>query len=359
VQIHLTDLAIRQLASGTYFDIRTPAFGIRIGKNRKTWIVLKGKTRAKVTIGHYPALSLQEARRKALVALGSPYAPSQAPTFLEAREDFLEAQQERLRPYSFYQAKRNLNRHFHWQKPIDKITHNDVASALEEIDAPSQRAHAQKDVTTFFNWCVPRYIQASPCQGLKKPQQKARDRILTTDELKKVWRQAQEIGYPFGTIVQLLILLGQRRGETAALRRSWIKDGVLNIPSEITKNANDQILPLPPLAWKIICTTPNMGDLLFPARGRDHPFSGFGASKLNLDKCGVKNYTLHDLRRTASSIWAQIGIPQHINDRLLNHVSSGKFSQVARIYNRYEYLDEKRDALERYERFLLNLLASS
>ena len=245
-----SDLVLRQLASATYFDTRTPAFGIRIGKSCKTWIVLKGKNRDKVTIGHYPALSLQEARIKALVALGSPYAPSQAPTFIEARADFLEAQEKRLRPYSFYQAKRNLTRHFDWQKAIDKITRNDVAFALDEIGAPSQRAHAQKDVTTFFNWCVPRYLQASPCQGLKKPLQKARDRILTTDELKKVWKRAQEIGYPFGIIVQLLILLGQRRGETAGLRRSWIRDGVLTIPAEVTKNANEQTLPLSPLALK-------------------------------------------------------------------------------------------------------------
>lgn len=351
--LNLTDIAVRQLGPGTYFDTKTPAFGIRVGKNRKTWIVLKGPTRAKVTIGHYPAISLQDARKKALVALGSPYAPSTAPSFPEGRDSFLEAQKSPLRPNSYYQIDRNLRRHISWQKPVDKITHNDVAAALDEIAAPSQRAHAQKDITTFFNWCVPRLVQISPCQGLRKPQEKSRDCILTLEELKRVWTRAVEIDYPFGTIVQLLILLGQRRGETAALRRSWIENGVLTIPAAVAKNASDQTLPLPPLALKIIAGVPKTGDLLFPARGKEHPFNGFAASKKNLDKCGVKDFTLHDLRRTASSIWAQIGVPQHVNDRLLNHVSSGKFSSVARIYNRYEYLNEKHEALEKYENFLL------
>jgi len=72
--IRFTDLAIRSLSEGLYFDEATPAFGIRVGKTRRTWLVIKGAraSRSKVRIGHYPALSLAEARRKALVALGSP-----------------------------------------------------------------------------------------------------------------------------------------------------------------------------------------------------------------------------------------------------------------------------------------------
>jgi integrase len=355
--LSLTDLAVRQLGPGIYFDTKTPAFGIRVGKNRKTWIVLKGENRSKVTIGHYPTLSLQDARKKAFITLASPYAPASPVSFADARDEFLAFQKARLRPYSHYQIDRNLKRHFRWKKPVDKVSHNDVADALGEIEAPSQRAHAQKDLTTFFNWCIPRHVKISPCLGLKKEPQPDRDRVLAIEELKKVWVRAKEIGYPYGIIVQLLILLGQRRSETAAIRRTWIKDKLLIIPPEVAKNGRETTVPLSPLALKIITTIPNTGDLLFPARGHtDKPFCGWGASKEELDKCGVVEFTHHDLRRTASSLWAQIGIPQHINDRLLNHVSGGKQSRVARIYNRYEYLEEKRDALERYERFLLPAL---
>jgi hypothetical protein len=131
--------------------------------------VLKGPTRAKITLGHYPSISLQDARKKAIIALGSPYAPSHAPSFVEARQkNYLDAQISRLRPSSLRETKRTLIRYFHWTKPDDKITHNDVAGVLETIEAPRERSHTQKDITTFFNWCIPRYVQHSPCQGLRK-----------------------------------------------------------------------------------------------------------------------------------------------------------------------------------------------
>jgi hypothetical protein len=152
----LTDLGIRALGPGLYFDAKTPSFGIRVGKKRKTWIVLKGENRTKVRLGHYPALSLQDARRKALVTLGSPFQPPAAATFTSVREEFLEKHGATLRPRSLYQIKRTLNLYFKWPKAVDKITHQDVVSALDGIKKPSERAHAMKDIKTFFTWCVPR-----------------------------------------------------------------------------------------------------------------------------------------------------------------------------------------------------------
>jgi len=88
-KIGLTDLSVRSLKEGLYFDTKTPAFGIRVGKNRKTWLVVKGDNRTKVRLGHYPELSLQDARRRALVALGTPLAAKTTLTFPEALELFL------------------------------------------------------------------------------------------------------------------------------------------------------------------------------------------------------------------------------------------------------------------------------
>jgi Arm DNA-binding domain len=85
-KIAFTDMTVRTLTEGTYFDTKTPAFGIRIGKTKRTWLVLKGAKSGKVTLGHYPAISLADARRRALVALGTPYEPSIAPSFPNARE---------------------------------------------------------------------------------------------------------------------------------------------------------------------------------------------------------------------------------------------------------------------------------
>ncbi len=83
-------ISLQSLKEGLYLDERTPAFGIRIGKNRKTWLVLKEPNRTKVRLGHYPALSLADARKKALVALGSALATTHTPTFPEARQQYLD-----------------------------------------------------------------------------------------------------------------------------------------------------------------------------------------------------------------------------------------------------------------------------
>ena len=241
IPCRLTDLTVRTLPEGLHLDARLPSFGIRVGKRRKTWIVIKGKNRTKVSLGHYPAMSLADARKRAMVELSKP--PSAAsetavmPSYPEALAEFHAIHVANLRPRSAYQLSRNLTRHFQWTKPLDQITHQDVLTALDGIEARSQRAHALKDIRTFFNWCIPRYLKSSPCIGIKKSTQKPRDRVLADDELCKVWNRAREIGYPYGTIVLLLILTGQRLGEIAGLRWEWIEEGTVTFPGEITKNA--------------------------------------------------------------------------------------------------------------------------
>ena len=91
----LTDLTVKNLPPGLHFDARLTSFGIRVGKTKKTWVVIKGKNRTKVSLGHYPALSLHDARRRALIALASPDAPVEriAPQlFPDVLETYLEHQ---------------------------------------------------------------------------------------------------------------------------------------------------------------------------------------------------------------------------------------------------------------------------
>ena len=358
--VHLTDLAIRSLPEGIFFDDRKPSFGILIGKRTKTWLVVKGRRRVREKIGHYPALSLADARRRATMILAETEEekPS-SPLFSDARAMFLEKHGVTLRPRSLYQLKGNLHRHFSWDKPLDKVTHNDVAKALEAIQGPSQRAHALKDIRTFFNWCIPRYLALSPCIGLKKPPEKSRERTLNHLELKAVWKKAEEIGYPYGTIVRLLILTGQRAGEITALRREWISATHIAIPGEFTKNARPSTIPLGALAKALIDDCPDKTELLFPARGHTNkPFQGLQSRKVVLDQCGVKNFTHHDLRRTFATNLAALGTPIHVTEKLLNHVS-GTVSGVAAIYNRHSYMEEMRVAVDVWEKRLAAILADN
>src|SRR5277367_2845826 len=114
-----------------------------------------------------------------MVELSKSPSPSETaimPSYAEALAEFHEIHVANLRPRSAYQLSRNLTRHFRGTKPLDQITYQDVVTILDGIEARSQRAHALKDIRTFFNWCIPRYLRLSPCIGIRKPTQKPRDR---------------------------------------------------------------------------------------------------------------------------------------------------------------------------------------
>jgi integrase len=358
--IPLTDLSVNALkptdTQVKYFDTKLPAFGVRVGKNRKTFVVMTGRERKLVTIGHYPATSLAEARQQAKKLLaGVPVREFQGPSFPDVLEKFLAAKSQTLRPISLYQTRRVLKGHFPWHKRLDEITHADVADVLDGIKAPSERAHALKEIRAFFNWCIPRYLASSPCIGLKKPPERTRNRVLTDAELKKVWLRAKEIGHPYGTIVQLLILMGQRAAETAALRWEWIGADSITIPASITKNGRETTIPLGRFAREVIEKVPRFNSMLFPARGVDKPFTGFGVMKISLDKCGVKNFTHHDLRRTFATNMAKLGVRLEVTEKILNHVS-GSTGGIVGVYMKYNFAQEMQDAIKLWEAKLASIV---
>jgi integrase len=354
----LTDLAVQALRPGLHFDEKTPSFGIRVGKNRKTWLVVKGANRTKVSIGQYPSISLQEARRKALVELGSPTLKAAAMTFPDALAVYLE--QGRWRP-STRQVMKSTLKPFTWTKQLAKITHEDIAQALEAIEAPSMRFHAFKDLRTFLNWCVPRYLPSSPCVGIKMDAQPTRARMLTDEEIKVVWKAAEQTTGHYGIIVRLLLLTGQRRSEIGSLKWDYIKSDRITLPAEATKNGREHTFPIGTSVASIIREVRQSGSPVFPARTSKSleatPFNGWSKSHAALLKASnTSGWTLHDLRRTFATNLAALNVPIHVTEKLLNHVS-GSLSGVAGIYNRYSYEKEMRDAVELWEAHLLNLLA--
>lgn len=329
-----------------YFDDKTPSFGIRVGKNRKTWIALKGPNRTKVRLGHYPALSLADARRKALITLGSPLHRTTGPRFEAARDEFLAL--DRWRPRSKYQIQRTLRKYFHWQKTLDKITHNDVASVIDSIKAQSEAGHALKDIKTFFSWCAPRYIPHSPCEGLKAPAKYTpRQRVLSTDEIRAAWT----IGGRLGAIIKLLLLTGQRRNEVISLHSDFINGDLITLPAALTKNGREHLFPHGKFTREILNGLPTEG-LLFPGENGS-PYRGIDKAKNALHV----SWTLHDLRRTFATLHAQIGTPIHVTEKLLNHVS-GSHSGIVAVYQRHTYLPEMREAVDKYEKWLISLLSS-
>ena len=198
-----------------------------------------------------------------------------------------------------------------------------------------------------------------------------RERVLSDQELAAVYKAATKFAYPFGPIVQLLILTGQRRGEISSLKWDWIEDDTLTLPSSLTKNKRAHTFPLGETTRAIIESVPQHSDYLFPA-SREHVrgksttvFNGWPKAKRELDvavqgrakKSPVAPWTLHDLRRTFATNLAALGTPIQVTEKLLNHVS-GTVSGVAAIYNRHTYMDEMRAAVTAWEAHLQTLIAS-
>jgi integrase len=315
------------------------------------------------TLGKYPDVSLAEARKKAKERMGQVVWEMESPQpsigFTEARDRFLADAKLRTKLTTYTEYKRLLEKHFVFTKQLRDLSRQDIMGAVEALkQSPSTAAHAFMAIKVFMNWALSRgLIENSPMPRLRFPAP-SRTRTLTNEELCAVWLHADEEGYPYGTMVKLLVLTGQRRGEISGLRRSWIEGDTITYPVGFTKNKREHRVPLCPFAKEILASVPDNGtDLLFPARGKpEQCFNGWGKAKHHFDKgLSLAPFTLHDLRRTFSSKMAELGTPIHVTEKLLNHVS-GSLGGVAGIYNRYTYLPEMRQAVEAYEAHLKALL---
>ena len=165
------------------------------------------------------------------------------------------------------------------------------------------------------------------------------------------------MGGAFGAIIQMLILTAQRRNEVSEMTWSELDlDGnQWEIPGARTKNEKPHFVHLSDQARAVLSAIPNTGAFVFTSNGKT-PFSGFSKSKSRLDDLsGVTDWRLHDIRRTVTSGIAQLGIAPHIADKILNH-QSGTISGVAAVYQRHEFLDERKTALDAWGNHVQSLL---
>jgi integrase len=156
-----------------------------------------------------------------------------------------------------------------------------------------------------------------------------------------------------------LALTGQRRDEVA--QATWdefdLKQRLWLIPNRRTKNGKAHVVHLSEEAIAVLQQMTKSGKFIFSDSGT-RPFQGFSRAKRELDKIsGVRNWCLHDLRRTCSGM-ARLGVPPHVADKILNH-QAGTISGVAAIYQRHDFLAERRDAVERWGRHIARLIESS
>jgi integrase len=325
----------------------------------------------KHTLGGFPKIDLKAARAlggKALRAAAEGHDPGREKILARTAkvdsvdrivEEFLDRHVRRSnRPRPAQETERLLRQHVlpRWRaRMMHEITRRDVLDVLDRVvdgGAPIAANRVFAAVRKLFNWCVARdIIAASPCAGVKPPTaERARERVLSDDELRLVWAAADKLSGTFGPLVKLLALTGQRRDEIARMRWEEIKDRVLVLPGERTKNGQPHEVPLSTAALAVLQRISRVegSPYVFTTNGGASPASGYSKNKRRLDAllpADMTPWRLHDLRRTCASGMARLGINLPVIEKCLNH-ASGSFAGIVGVYQRHSFADEKRQALE-------------
>ena len=214
-------------------------------------------------------------------------------------------------------------------------------------DKPAKWTKAKVRLHHFFDWCIEReVIEASPVAKIKQPHKNVtRERVLTDDELRRVWLACGKIGPSAGAMVRALILTMQRRNEVAHMPRAELTETEWQIAASRTKNGFAMDVHRTAAFNAVLDSLPLDGPYVFEGRHHGKPLNGFNALKESLDAAigeGMAPWTLHDLRRTGSTKMQKLGIRPEVIDACQNHLPQG----IKRVYQRHAYADEKRHAFE-------------
>jgi integrase len=262
-------------------------------------------------------------------------------------------------------------------KPVAEITDDDIFEAVREARRTGVPGLARRNrgtsenrarklhsaLSVLFRWLLRhRKVRSNPCLSVERPSAPPpRQRSLSGGEVRLLWKGCEKLGAPYGPMMQVLLLTGARLAEVAGMcRDEFSEDGATwTVPGERSKNHRPHLLPLPPQVQTVLAALPRIegSSLIFTNTGKQ--LTGFSHVKIDLDKAmlaiarkqdkaaTVSPWRIHDLRRSAATGMADLGVQPHIVEAVLNNVSGHK-AGVAGTYNLAEYRPEKQEALRRW-----------
>jgi integrase len=239
-----------------------------------------------------------------------------------------------------------------------------VIELVTEVSSggPDAGHRVLKSLKTFFKWCVGQgIIDFSPAESVRSYWRiKSRDRVLTDEELAAVLVAARQLRAPYDGIIEVLALTGQRREEVAQMQWTEINQAnrTWSIPAARSKNGRAHIVHLSEQAWTVIDRFPRTCAYVFATANRKRG-QNIKVAKAAIDAAsGVSGWRLHDLRRTVVSGMARLGVSPHVADKILNH-QTGTISGVAAVYQRHEFMKERKEALDLWARHVAVLLRTA
>jgi integrase len=228
----------------------------------------------------------------------------------------------------------------------------EVLDEIHDRNGPAMANRTLGQIGRLFSWALSKdIVTGSPCSGIERPGQEVpRDRKLSDDEVRRVWKACDLAGPPYGAFVRFLLATGVRRSEAAFMTRDEIDGDVWVIPARRQKSNVEHAVPLSPMAKEILA---DLGPALFSS------LSGFSSRKTWLDKIiaadghgPMEPWALHDIRRVVRSGMSALRIDPEVAERVLAHVPA----RLRRTYDRYSYLPEKTQALEAWARRLQSIV---
>jgi len=378
--VRLTDRFLRNLKTKKkqedfWDEIFPGTFGVRVtDRGSKTFILRYrfGGRRRRLTLGRYQVLSLATARKMALDLLGEANEgedPSEkrqqeknAGTFEELAQLYLEMHaRPNKKPASIKEDTRILNTYLlpAWgRRKFQSITRSDVIRLLDEVkfkrNAPIMANRVKALASTIFNFAAKKALVpetfANPCTNVEQPtKEKSRDRVLSDDEIKALWKDLESRAEPTASIYRLVLLTGQRPGEVKAMRWCDIDgENIWTIPATETKNHREHKVPLSSHALAVIERLRPLtgeGEFVFTAPGGGH-IRWLQKMSQRIQKNTGFNFRPHDLRQTCATNLSKLGVDNDTIAMILNH--SLPRLHMTLVYSRWERLPEVRQALERW-----------
>lgn len=365
-----------------YWDVRLKGFGLRVASSgRKTFTV------------RYVVRGFR--RRKDLGVYGV------TTTYLEARTEaeriISEARNGRDPEMSTMLLKRNNISDFHGlcdaymeqrlpelrpatQQGMGRIIRKELVPVWgardpqsiqpEEVDdwahrlarrAPYLANRSFDYMSVIYGWAIKRrMLRYTPFIGLTKPhREEARTRVFDNAELSSIFDALRQAPPQTSAIWLMLFYTGNRLREVLRMEWAWIniEEQYLLLPAAVTKNKREHVVPLVTPAMELLL------ELRRQSAGSPYVFPGPKGKPLNwvqkaaerlLAAAQIKDGRHHDIRRTMATAMAKDGIEPSIIDMTLNHVPPGQ--KLHRVYNTYNYIPEKRAALERWVARLMTVL---